>query len=166
MNKLTGLLCGLALVALAAPTHAREEIDYSNTLVVVACQVNDMTGKRDPSHDGVEVRPAPGWKDLELKENKFGEFTCKREVVNQHDAKVSLQNDVRTTKGCMRSSMLLAPQWNEENPGWAVVAVGCPTPIINDLNGNNQQDDGEPVIAYKLPECPRWIKCDFSESEI
>jgi hypothetical protein len=163
------LSSSLLLGASVAPIHAEDDdTDYANTLVIVACRVNDMTGKRDPSHDGVEVRPAPGWKDLELYENKFGEAECKRIEYNQTEAKVAVPNDLRTTAGCMRSSMLIAPQWNEANEGWAVVAVGCPTPIIADHNGNKMLDEGERIIGYKLPECPKWIKqyCKFNESEI
>ena len=169
MNKLTGLLCGLAVAALAAPTLAKEPIDYSNTLVVVACEVEDWTGKREPKGPNGEPQlPAPGWKDLELKLNKFGEVSCKREVVNQFDLPKGLFADVRTRIGCVRAGPLVAQQWNEEpgHEGWAVAAIGCPTPIFNDMNYNQELDPDEEILDWKLPECPTWLKCNYTENEV
>lgn len=169
MNLLSGLLFALLVVVLAAPTLAEDEIDYSNTIVVVACQVDDMTGKREPKGtNGEEQRPAPGWKDLELRLDQWGEATCKREIVNQFDMPKGLFTDARTQIGCMRLSMAIAPEWNEKpgNEGWAVVATGCPTPIINDKNNNNELDEDEEILDWKLPECPSWIKCNYTENEV
>lgn len=170
MKRLIGLSFALLLAASAAPTLAEEEtIDYSNTLVVVACQVEDWTGKREPKGPNGETQyPAPGWKDLELKLDQWGEVTCKREIVNQFELPKGVFADVRTQIGCMRASMVVAQEWNEApgHEGWAVVATGCPTPIINDKNGNNELDEGEEIIDWKLPECPSWIECNYTENEV
>lgn len=167
---LIGLLFTLLLVPSVGLTQ--EKGDFGDTLVVIGCKVDDMTGKRDPSRNGIEVRPSRDWKDLEWHKNKWGEMECKREIVNPKAFDKLIEGtklaspvtpDYSTVGKCARGSMMLAPVWNEKNEGWAVMGIGCPKPMFDKKT--------KAIVGYILPGCPRElggvkIKCHFDESEI
>ena len=155
---------GGAIAAPAAPP----------SLVFILCQVDDLTGTRPPpGTPGALVMPAPGWRDLELRVVD-GEYQCKRVAVeNIEDASlyspkatadmIPLEPNFADHGQCARAGMMMSTELNKN--GWAVVGVGCPTPI--DLNGDGVPD------AWKLPECPVYLpgtnnrmKCRFDESNV
>jgi len=172
-----------ASTAVAAP-HS------PNSLVIVACRVDDVTGQPgrfDPSH------AAPGWRDYELHIEK-GELECQRDTLDSLvDATefapkaprdmIPLHPDFAKPEQCGMVGIVLSEKWNEEHKGWAVVAVGCPTMIGIDADGDGQPDvgsDGHYVIkGWKLPECPDFVpgsqadgkpgipmRCRFDKSNI
>lgn len=137
-------------------------------LSIIACRVDDLTGQPG-RHD--PALAAHNWRDLEL-HIKDGELSCKREVVELQDQvqmidpehSMPLHPDFSVWSQCAGVAMSYSQVWNDAHKGWAVVAAGCPTPIV-DGNGN--------VIGFKMPECPSYlpgtqtrIKCRFDSSVI
>lgn len=150
--------------ALAEP-HAPQ------TLVIVACRVDDLTGTRTPPGDpGSVVMPSKDWRDLEL-HIAGGEYQCKREQVDlvdkvaaEHPDQPELTPNLGSIGGCARVGMQYASEWDKNNPGWAVVAIGCPTPVVNEQGA---------VVGWALPSCPTYLpgtnnrmKCRFDSSVI
>lgn len=142
------------------------------SLVFIACQVEDWTGRR-PLPPG--VMPTKDWRDLEL-HIEGGEYICKRIAIeNIQDA--SIYHEKATADmmprepnmghhgQCARVGVPMSHNWDMDNKGWSVVGVGCPTPM--DLNGDGIVD------SWKLPECPTYLpgttnrmKCRFDESNV
>jgi hypothetical protein len=152
------ILSGISATAAVPPT----------SLAIIACRVDDLTGQ-EGRHD--PAMAARNWRDLEL-HIVDGELQCKREVVDLVDkvqminpeSSMPLNPDFSQWAQCAGVAMSYSQTWNEANKGWAVVAAGCPVPIVN--------NDGT-VVDYKLPECPDYlpgttsrIKCRFDASVI
>jgi hypothetical protein len=146
-------------------------------LVVIACRVDDLTGQ--PGRHGVgpdgkfdETSAARDWRDLEPA-IKGGELECKREVSALEDAAVVMDSTGKLAKPlnanfgnmgqCVHAGAMWSKQWNDAHRGWAVFAIGCPVPIV---------DQRGVIKAWKMPDCPRkiggmeGIKCKFDESVI
>jgi hypothetical protein len=158
-------VAGITAIALAADVPAPQSI------VIVACKVDDLTGqpgRQDPN------LAAKGWRDLELHINENQEYECKREVLHLEDGAIfgpnapedllTLTPDFADAMQCARVGMMQATEWNTRNPGWGVVAVGCPTRIVN--------EDGE-TVGWQEPGCPQKMpgtenrmKCVFDENAI
>ena len=169
------LYVGLAALALLLPVkgdvQAFVRVAAPQTVIIVACQVDDLTGlpgRPDPTF------AARGWRDLELHVDKNQEFVCKRERLDLEDGAyygvntpkemIHLTPNFGDWTQCARVGVMQAADWNAQNPGWGVVAVGCPTPIVN--------DKGE-VVGWTLPGCPTYLpgtnsrmKCRFDASAI
>ena len=142
-------MCGISMVR-AVPLAP-------DTIIVVACRVDDLTGQ--PGRPD----PTPGWRDLEL-HYQNATVECKRERADLTDATVAQHPDVAPLASnfgdwsqCQRAAMDYTPKWNERNPGWAVVMVGCPVPIVDGV-GN--------VVGWHLPECPEELRCVYDASLI
>src|SRR6185312_3094444 len=153
----------LAALALFVSTAALAAPPAPTSLAIIACRVDDLTGqpgRQDPA------MAAHNWRDLEL-HIVNGELECKREVIELQDQVEMLQQgkvlplhpNFSEWSQCAAVAMSYAQTWNDANKGWAVVAAGCPAPIV-DQNGN--------VLSYKLPECPSKLpgsdtplKCRF-----
>jgi hypothetical protein len=183
------LLATVCLLSLADLLHAAEQPPtappdrlamvsphevkgITDSLVIVACRVDDMTDKR-PLPDN--VFPARGWKDLELHLNEALEYECRREIIKPQDKEVyneaatadmpEMRPNFAALGACLRVGVPFASEYYDQNPGWAVVGIGCPSPI--DLNGDGAID------TYKLPECPDYLpgttnrmRCRFDASII
>lgn len=156
-------------IAIQAPNSPRAPTD----LVVIACRSDDLTGK--PGRHGVDpvtgeydpTLAARNWRDLEPKVVD-GALECKREVNQLQDQTVVMDPTGKLAKPlnsnfgnlaqCASASMFWSTQWNDAHPGWAVVATGCPTPIV---------DEQGVIKGWKMPDCPRFVgKCKFDESLI
>ena len=165
------------------------------SLVVVACQTIDLTGQ--PGRHGVdtvgvyhEEQAAKGWRDLELKLDRGLEYVCKREALPLEDAVTMfwppklakpLNPDFGNWGVCGRIGMSIVAGWEEKNKGWGVVAIGCPSMIGIDIDGDGNPDihkdgplRGQYIIKdWKLPGCPTYLpgtknrmKCRFDASLI
>jgi hypothetical protein len=153
------------LMATAAPPQA------PTTLVIVACRVDDLTDQNRypmaPKH----------FRDLEWHVNKSLELECKREEMPVEDLAViqgapPLPNDFSNQTHCARAAMHFATEWGLRHSGWWPIAVGCPVPIMSD-NGTPGDKSDDFVVAWKLPECPRYMpgtenrmKCRFDASSV
>ncbi len=161
------ILCGIiSLMFLLWVTQAyAAEPPAPQTLVIIGCRVDDLTGKegrQDPS------LAAKDWRDLEWHFNEALELECKREVVPLQDFVASLHptvkpllTDFSNPAACGHVGSMYSPTWNKANPGWAVMAAGCPVRI---------ETDGK-LTGWKLPDCPREIAglkitCKFDGSLI
>lgn len=151
---------------------ARADVPAPTSIVIVACKVEDWTGRR-PLPDNVH-ETARGWRDLELFVNANQEYECKREVLDlvdgsyfgskQPEELIPLHPNFGDWAQCARVGVMQAADWNEHHPGWGVVAVGCPTRIVN--------QDGA-TVGWQMPSCPTHLpgtdnrmRCDFSDSVI
>lgn len=147
-------------------------------LAVIACRVDDWTGKR-PLPDN--VIPTRDWRDLEWHRDAEFALECKRIAVKLQDAVTAnysskkaadLNPDWSEPTQCSARSMDLAPRWSAQNPGYWPLAIGCPTPIANNMGTPDDTSD-DVIIDYKMPECPSYepgtntpMKCKFDESVI
>lgn len=152
------LLMGLATYPLLA---AADSPPPPQTIVVVGCKVDDLTGQPGRQDPDLAAR---GWRDLEWHYDRGNELECKREEIPLTDSVAmvapevnQLHPDFSSYAQCAAVAMQYSPTWERANQGWAVAAVGCPTKIVNDSGT---------VIGWHLPECPSWLKCRFSGSEI
>ena len=162
----------LSLMLLTSPPEmatVSQSVQAPTTLSIIACRTVDLTGQKGRQDPALA---APGWRDLEWKINSSQELECKREVADLLDSAEMmfphktkpLSPDFSNWSQCASAAMSYAAAWNEKHKGWAVMAVGCPVPIVN--------EDGQ-ILAYKIPECPakmpgteNRIKCSFDESLI
>jgi hypothetical protein len=163
------------------PTQTEKRVGPAapTELVIVACRVVDWTGLR-PLPEGVQA--VHNWRDLEWFTNDGQEYECKREVAALQDStlfsekatgkEIPLNANFSDLGQCASRSMEVGPRWNDKHPGWAVMGVGCPVPIMND-NGTPETTLDDYVIGYKLPECPihqpgteNRMRCHFDESVI
>lgn len=174
---LAAMLLGVfALGASAEPvTHPTQTEKHKpsqtppTTLVIIACRVDDFTGqpgRQDPA------LAAKNWRDLEWRFDKGLKLQCKREVdpledsvnLNDQTGKIPpLNHDFSDFGQCAGAAIGYTPQWEEKNRGWAIMAVGCPVPIVDDRTGK--------VLSWKLPDCPRQVQgltidCLFDSSMI
>jgi hypothetical protein len=134
------------------------------TLVVIGCRVDDLTGQ--PGRQDPELA-AKGWRDLEW-HFQDAELQCKREVIPLQDFVATLDpsvqpllTDFSKLAACAHVGGMYSPTWDRANPGWSVMAVGCPVRI---------ETDGK-LTGWKLPDCPssiggKTIKCRFDGSLI
>lgn len=171
------------------------------SLVVVACQTIDVTGQpsrpgQPPRHgvdaEGVyhEEQSAKGWRDLELRLDKGLEYVCKREVLPLEDAvgmfwppKLAkpLNPDFGNWGIGGRIGMSIVAGWEEKNKGWGVVAIGLPSMVGIDADGDGKPDiykdgplRGQYIVkSWSLPGCPSFLpgtnnrmKCRFDTSLI
>ncbi len=144
------LLALVWLGILVVSAHAGSPPAPPQTIVVIACRVDDLTGqsgRQDPD------LAAKDWRDLEWHLDKGNELECKREVIPLEDSVAlvapetpALHPDFSSFAQCAAVAMQYAPTYEKANKGWAVMAVGCPTKITNGPDG--------PIIGWKLPECP------------
>jgi len=129
-----------------------ERTDVADKIAIIAC-------RGEPRTDWEEwERPIPGVKYMQAVPNKDGVYECQRDIYplvprNPEVDPGNMAGDV----GCARAGMTIAPQWQEQHPGWAVVTIGCPNPMYN--------EDGR-IIGYQMPGCPREMTCKFDEQEI
>lgn len=152
------LLVGISLFPLWATAASPPP---PQTVVIVGCRVDDLTGqpgRQDPTLS------AHGWRDLEWHYDRGNEIECKREEVPLTDSVTlvapeanELHPDFSSYAQCSAVAMQYTPTWERANPGWAVAAVGCPTKVVNEQGV---------VVGWHLPECPSWLKCRYSGSEI
>jgi hypothetical protein len=138
------------------------------TIVTVACRAVDLTGQPG-RHD--PLMAAHNWRDLELYINDSQKYECRRDEADLSDGEVlknphinELHANFAKLDQCARVGVVWAAEWQDKNPGWAVVGVGCPVPIT-DAEGR--------VLDWKMPTCPSFLpgtnirmRCDFDESEI
>jgi hypothetical protein len=161
----------MALAAAFWVSAKAADVPAPTSIVIVACKVDDLTGqpgRHDPN------LAAKDWRDLELHVNSSQEYECKREVLDLVDGSyfgpnapedlIPLVPDFADWMQCARVGMMQASDWNGNHPGWGVVAVGCPTRIVN--------DKGE-TVGWQLPSCPTYLpgtsnrmRCSFSDSVI
>jgi hypothetical protein len=172
LHPLRVVLAGIIIVSVAmflawcaASMAMAAEPAPPQTLVIIGCRVDDLTGqegRQDPE------LAAKNWRDLEWHFNKAGELECKREVVPLQDYVATLDPSVQPLltdfskyAACAHVGGMYSPTWNDANRGWAVMAVGCPVRI---------ETDGV-LTGWKLPDCPssiggKIIKCKFDGSLI
>jgi len=173
------------VIAFAVLSSSALAEDWSKTsLMIVACQVDDLTGTRTPPGDpGSIVMPTPKWRDLELHVVN-GELQCKLvPLMNLQDASiysdkatqdmVALNPNFGDNGQCARVSSWKAAQWEEDNNGWGVVAVGCPRPIMNAGADGVEGTADDFQIGWAAPDCPTYfpgttvlMKCKFTPSLI
>lgn len=197
----------LAAVLLASTAHGASPSPPKKApqvLAVIACKTIDMTGQKgrhgvDPvtgAYD--ETSAAQGWRDLELYINpRTLEYECKREVLPLEDAVTMywppklakpLDPDFGDHGQCGRVGMSITANYEASHKGWGVVAIGCPSMIGVDADGDGQPDTyqdgphkGDYVVKdWKLPGCPTFkpgtynpetgegerMKCNFDASAI
>lgn len=146
------------------------DLPAPTSIVIVACKVDDLTGapgRQDPN------MAAQGWRDLELTIIN-GEYQCKREQLDLEDGSlfgshqpnemIPLHPNFGDMGQCAHVAAMQAADYNEKHKGWAVVAVGCPTRIVN--------QDGT-TVGWQMPSCPEYLpgtenrmRCNFSDSVI
>jgi hypothetical protein len=71
---------------------------------------------------------------------------------------------------CGHAGMMVTPEWEDQNKGWGVVTVGCPTMIGVDGDGDGQPDihkdgpyRGQYIVkGWKLPGCPTFRPGTFN----
>jgi hypothetical protein len=163
----------VALVALATPPQYAIQTPTSpvapQAIAVISCQVDDLGLDALPDN----VIPTHQWKNLEWRRDKSGNLICKREIVPIQDKdevvnnQVPLKHNFGDPGQCAHGSALFFTnaEWDKHHPNYAVIAVGCPTPIVN--------DEGK-IVSWHMPECPSHvpgnpdmpIRCDLSENEI
>jgi len=161
-------------------------------LVLVICKVDDLTGQ--PGRHGVDPvtgkydpsKAAKNWRDLELHLTKGLEYECRRDVLPLFDVvtfhwpkrlAAPLDADFSDWSQCGRIGVVITPSWQEKHKGWAVVGVGCPTPLGLDKDGDGMPDryeNGDYIILdWKLPGCPSHLpgtdsrmRCRFDASAV
>lgn len=200
-RMMTELIVAAAFLLLPVKGDAIAAPIAPNTLIIVACKTIDMTGLA--GRHGVDEQgnyhpelAAKDWRDLELYINpKTLAYQCKREKIanivdsvpyldGAPDDIVEMNPDFGNPGNCARIGVFLAQGWNQSNPGWGVVAVGCPSPIAQDADNDGKPDldeHGNPIIVgWKEPGCPSHLpgtvtadnpdgnrmRCDFDESAI
>lgn len=156
------------ITALAISAWAADSKQDKASIVILGCRVDDITVGEPNVHD---------WRDLQWHVAN-GELECKREVIAlQDDAALNsgtgpdnpalkpMDPDFSNWAACANAALSYTPKWQEAHRGWAVIAVGCPVPIINATDGR--------IIGYKLPECPSHIpgtndpiSCKYDDSVI
>jgi hypothetical protein len=179
------LLIFALLIILGEDAEAADSPAAPTAIVIVSCRVTDWTDKRPLPDNVPEV--ARGWRDLELFVNSNQEYECRRDVLHLEDGAyfgpdapdelINLIPNFGDPSQCARVGMMQVPTWNEQHPGYGVVAVGCPVPIVADEDADGQPDMDEhgkyKVLDWRLPGCPTFLpgtqnrmKCSFTESEI
>ena len=185
---LRALLLFVAAVLATSAVSAGSPPHSPTSLVIIACRVDDLTGqpgRLDPA------LAAKNWRDLEWHLDNGLEMECKREQLDLEDAVAAnyakspspldekdpthapvtgalyaepLNPDFSDHSQCAREGMVQAALWGDKHPTWSVLAVGCPTPIV---------DESNKVVAWKLPECPEYkpgtgmhMHCKFDASLI
>lgn len=129
-----------------------ERIDNPHFLTIISCRSQVRTEFPENS------RPIPGVTYYELWKNKHGEHECKRTIADVVPRNLhSDPSDLSENANCSMAAMSFGPLWEQQNPGWIIVKVGCPKPVLN--------HNGE-IIGYHAPPCPRNLKCVFNEQEI
>lgn len=169
---MTRFLIWLGIFFALTPYALADDVRAPNELVFVSCRVDDLTGQPG-RHD--PAMAAKNWRDLELHVNENQEYECKREVVsNIEDASqfeqlasaglIPLDPNFGNPTTCARIGIPMAVAWDQQNPGWSVVAIGCPTRIVNEV--------GE-TVGWQMPSCPTNLpgtdsrmKCVYDESVI
>lgn len=188
------LFAFLAVVLVASTAHGASPSPPKapTSLAAVACRVDDWTGKRPLPENVMPVDTgAYKWHDLEL-HVEHGELECKVVPMdNLQDSAmysklaskslVPLDPDFGDWTQCSRAAAVLGPEWDQKNPGWATVAVGCPTPIGLDEDGDGRPDiymDGPyqgqyKIKSWKMPSCPDYfpgtntrMKCRYTASDV
>lgn len=140
----------VALGLMAFGPDSRTENPHS--LSVIACRAEPRTDWKEYE------RPIPGVIYWEPKPNRDGEYECQRDIIDlvpRHP----MQNpdDLSQDTACANAALSQTPVWQDQHPGWAVVAVGCPKPVY-DSQGN--------ILRYEMPHCPREMVCLFDENAI
>ena len=167
---MTELIAVLALLVVSGPAAA--DVAAPNSLVFVSCRVDDLTGQPGRQDPAMAAR---NWRDLELHINGNQEYECKRELItNVEDSSqfgqlasadlIPLTPNFGNPGTCARIGVTMAVAWDQEHPGWSVVAIGCPTPIVSSAGD---------IVGWQLPSCPTYLpgtnnrmKCVFDESVI
>jgi hypothetical protein len=173
------------LLTLLLTGYAHAEPTAPNSLVIVACRVDDLTGQPGRHDPKLAARD---WRDLELHVNEAQQYECRRDVIaNIEDATqfnkhapadlIPLNPNFGNPGQCARIGVVIAQSWNDTHPGWGVVAVGCPSPTFADADADGAPDldqHGNPtVVQWRLPSCPTYLpgtsnrmKCVYDESVI
>jgi hypothetical protein len=191
-TSILGLALGFAIsgisladdkIALEAPQFAIKtptSPDAPNVIVIFSCRADDLTGqpgRQDPAS------AAPGWKDIEL-HSENATLECKGEITplfdqveasaparpapgDQPDQKyaVPLNHNFGDPSQCIHAALSFTTkeQWDKEHPNWTIVAIGCPSPIV---------DSAGKIVGWHLPECPssiggfEGIECKFDANAI
>ena len=152
-------------VAIQAPDSPRAP----QAIAVISCQVDDMGFDTLPDN----VLPSREWRNLDWHRDKGGNLICKRELVEIEDKDEIVNNSVQLHHNfgepgqCVRGAALFftTSGWDAKRPKWAVIAVGCPTPITD--------PDGK-IVGWHMPECPSHVpgndemplRCKFDESGV
>lgn len=135
------------------------------SIVVIACRVDDLTGQPGRQDPNLAAR---GWRDLEWHFDRGNQLECKREIVDLQDGvslvspeTPELRPNFSSFAQCAAVGMQYAQQYQVAHGGWGVMAVGCPVRI---------ETDGI-LTGWKLPDCPREIgglpiTCKFDGSLI
>lgn len=162
---------GIATQAYADPQFAIQAPSSPpapQAVVVVSCQIVDLGF--DVLPDTV-IHDVPTWRNLDWKRDAGGELSCKREIIEIQDQAETVGNAPalhhnfgEPTQCAMAAlSFLATSKWDAHHANWAVIAVGCPSPIT-DENGVTK--------AWHLPGCPSHVpgndamplRCKFDES--
>lgn len=171
-------LTTIAVACALSASYSEANAERAPTsLVIVACRAVERTEWPEIS------RPLPGVWYPKLYINDDLEYECKRELLKDmqdstHFSPTATGKEFQLEPNwgehgqCARAAMMTAPRWNDENRGWAVVAVGCPTPIWDDGGSPDYWADDR-IIGWHLPGCPTYLpgttnrmKCRFDESSV
>ena len=152
-------------IAIQTPSSPRAP----QAIAVVSCQVVDLGFDVLPA----TVIPSREWRNLDWKTDAGGDLICKRELVEILDkdevvnGAVQLDHNFGDPGQCVRAAALFftVSAWDSKHPNYAVIAVGCPTPIT---------DDQGKIIDWLVPGCPSHVpgndamplKCKFDESAV
>ena len=187
MRKVPFILAGVVAMttayAEAAPPTPQFAIQAPDSprapqaIAVFSCRVDDLTGK--PGRFGVDENgvyhpelAARNWRDLEL-HIEGGEIECKRQLVEIQDKDELVNNAVQLHHNfgdpgqCVTGANLMftTTEWDKHHGLWAVVGIGCPTPMV---------DQTGKIVGWHIPECQSHLpghkeiamKCKFDESVI
>lgn len=170
---LFALLCVFPAIALASPQFAIQAPTSPRApqaISVISCVVDDLGLDVLPA----SVIPSREWKNLEWHRDKDGDLLCKRVIVEIQDKDEVVNNGTQLHHNfgdpgqCVRGAALFftTSQWDAQHQNYAVIAVGCPTPIVDAETGV--------ITGWHMPECPSHVpgnpamplKCKFDESLI
>lgn len=195
------VLTFLAAVLLASTAHGASPSPPKapTTINLIACRVDDLTGQKgrhgvDPVTGKFnESSAAKGWRDLELR-IEHGVLECKvvplenlDEVPYKGTNGKSVYSDMvdegflplnpnfGSPAQCARTAMLISPDWDKANPGWSVISVACPSPVMSSGPDGIERNADDYIVDWIVPECPSFfpgtdgktrIRCHPTPSEV
>ena len=170
------LLAFLAAVIAASTAHGAPAAPPD--IVIVSCRAEPRTQWSEVS------RPIPSVEYKQLWINEDNEYECQRVEMNDlqdaytgepgHFVEIKDPSNIQFSdfKMCARVGMMKAMEFDQKNPGWLTVAVGCPVPVMDDMGTPSDHSDDQ-IIDWKLPDCPVFVPgtknrmtCRFDKSHV
>jgi hypothetical protein len=95
---------------------------------------------------------------------KDAKIHCRREEVPlqdmaEYEGAKAIGHDFSDHTQCAKVGAIIAPNYDGKHGPWYLLAVGCPTRIVNQL-----PDGSEETVGWQLPPCPSWVFCEVDTS--